>query len=365
MEFFNTHVSEQAIKNVVEVLRSGRLSEGLMVKRFEQALADELGLLRPVALNSGTSSLHLALVLASVGPGDEVIVPPQTFVATALAVLMVGATPVFADIDPNTGNLSPESFRQHITARTRAVMPVHWAGYPCELDEINQIAANNGIAVIEDAAHALGATYKNRPIGTISRFTVFSFQAIKHLTTGDGGALCCGEAADENAARRGRWFGIDRESTAMSSLGERIYDLTTLGYKYHLNDLSAAVGLGNLEGFKIRLRRRREIAALYRQALSDVVGMTLLEAKDDREPAYWLFTMRVERRDDFVRKLAEFGIPCSVVHQRIDRHSIFGGIRQNLSGQALFTSSQISLPVHEAIEDAQIETMISVIKSGW
>ena len=158
--------------------------------------------MRPVAVNSGTSALHLASAVADVGPGDEVILPPQTFVASAATILMCGAKPVFADIQPYTGNLDPQSLRVHITPRTKAVMPVHWGGYPCDMDEINAIAREHDLAVVEDAAHALGATYKGKPVGSLSRFTAFSFQAIKHLTTGDGGALCCLEESDYWAARR-------------------------------------------------------------------------------------------------------------------------------------------------------------------
>src|SRR5262249_43887055 len=158
---------------------------------FEQELATTLGLIRPVAVNSGTSALHLALEVAGVGSGDEVILPAQTFVASGLSILMCDAAPVFADIQPFTGNIDPGSVRAKITARTKAIMPVHWGGYPCDMDEINAIARGHDLAVIEDAAHALGAIYKGRPVGALSRFTAFSFQAIKHLTTGDGGALCC------------------------------------------------------------------------------------------------------------------------------------------------------------------------------
>src|SRR5437868_3959839 len=187
LTFNHTTVSEAAISNAVATLRSGFLSEGKQVRRFEQELAARLGLASPVALNSGTAALHLALAIAGVQAGDEVIIPPQTFIATGMAVLMAGATPVFADIQSGTGNMDPESARKKISPKTKAIIPVHWAGYPCDLDEITEIADGHKLVVIEDAAHALGASYRGKPIGAISRFTCFSFQAIKHLTTGDGG----------------------------------------------------------------------------------------------------------------------------------------------------------------------------------
>jgi perosamine synthetase len=365
MEFFHTTVTERAIALVVETLRSGRLSEGPRVLQFEQALSRELGLLRPVALNSGTSALHLALALAGVGPGDEVVLPAQTFVATGTAIVMQGAIPVFADIDPMTGNLDPKAFERAISPRTRAVIPVHWAGYPCDMAEIASVANGRGMAVIEDAAHGLGATYRDRPIGTLSRFTAFSFQAIKHLTTGDGGALCCGSEEDEKAARRRRWFGIDREHSVPSLLGERVYDLNELGYKYHLNDLAAALGLGNLEGFRERLATRRDLAGLYRERLHGVPGLRLLRQETDRASAWWLFTVLVERRDDLIRRLAEHGVPASVVHVGIDRNTLFGGKRTSLAGQRRFDAEQLALPLHEGLSRADVAAVCDHIRRGW
>lgn len=365
MDFFHTSISARAIELANETLKSTFLSEGRRVKEFENALETSLGFRNAVALNSGTSALHLALVVAGVGAGDEVILPAQTFVATGLAILMQRAVPVFADIDPFTGNISAASIKAKITSRTRAVMPVHWAGYPCDLDEINSLAAAHGLAVIEDAAHALGARYKSKPIGAISRFTAFSFQAIKHLTTGDGGALCCANESEATAAKALRWFGIDRAKSEPSILGERLYDLTALGYKYHLNDLAAAVGLGNLTDFPERLARRREIASRYCRELASVPGLQLLKLAPDREHSYWLFTVLVERREDFIRKLTSKNIPSSVVHLRIDHNSIFGGIREDLPGQAEFDAQQISIPVHEGLTDDDAARIISAIHSGW
>jgi perosamine synthetase len=365
MEFFHTSVSPRAIELAAETLRSGFLSEGKRVKEFEEALEARLGLHHPVALNSGTSALHLALALAGVGPGDEVILPPQTFVATGLVVLMQGATPVFADIDPLTGNISCASIASRITPRTKALLPVHWGGHPCDLDEIETLAREHDLAVIEDAAHALGATYKGRPVGAISRFTVFSFQAIKHLTTGDGGALCCREESDARAAIVRRWFGVDRANSKISVLGERVYDIDEVGYKYHMNDLAAAVGLGNLEDFPRRLKRRRQIAFRYREHLSDVPGLTLPELKPDREHAFWLFTILVDRREDFIRKLAGQGIPASVVHLRIDHNSVFGGLRRDLPQQELFNEKQVSLPIHENLSEEDVEQIVGTVRSGW
>jgi perosamine synthetase len=365
MTFNWTTISEQAIVNATATLRSGMISEGKQVKRFEQELATRLGIIRPVALNSGTTALHLALVLAGVKAGDEVIIPPQTFIATGMAVLMAGAVPVFADVQLQTGNLDPESARKKITAMTKAIIPVHWAGYPCDMDEINELAAAHGLTVIEDAAHALGASYHGKPIGAISRFTCFSFQAIKHLTTGDGGALGCLRAEDEKQARIRRWFGIDRDNSPATFLGERIYDADVVGYKYHLNDLGAAIGLGNLEVFPQTLARLREISDRYRLEFEKVSGLALLENKSDRVSACWLFTLRAERRDDFLRALQSRGVPASVFHQRIDHNSVFGGVREDLPNMRRFNNEQASVPLHAGLTDAEVETVIAAVKAGW
>jgi perosamine synthetase len=365
VNFFHTHVSPKAQEYAAEALRTGWLSEGPRVKQFEAALAEKLGLRNPVAVNSGTSALHLALAVAGVGPGDEVILPAQTFVATGLVILQQGAKPVFADIDPATGNISPKSIAEKITPRTRAVMPVHWAGLPCDMDEINAIAAQHNLAVIEDAAHALGATYRGKPVGSLSRFTCFSFQAIKHLTCGDGGALCCLCDDDAREAFARRWFGIDRANSQPSILGERLYDISAVGYKYHLNDLAAAVGLGNLDDFPQRLARRQAIAAHYRRELAGVPGLTLLRQEADRVSACWLFTLLVERREDFIRKLAAAGMPASVVHLRIDHNSVFGGQRDDLPGQAWFNERQVAIPVHEGLDDDDVQRVVTAVRSGW
>jgi perosamine synthetase len=219
--------------------------------------------------------------------------------------------------------------------------------------------------VIEDAAHALGAEYRGNPIGAISRFTAFSFQAIKHITTGDGGGLCCLREEDEKDARIRRWFAIDRANSQPSILGERIYDADRVGYKYHMNDLAAAVGLGNLQDFPKIKARLAEIAATYRQNIAGIDGIRLLRQESDRVSGNWLFTIRVQRREDFIRALADRGVPTSVVHLRIDKNSVFGGHCSDLVGQAIFNEEQVSLPIHFGLSDADIEQVIAAVKAGW
>ncbi|MBL7050293.1 MAG: DegT/DnrJ/EryC1/StrS family aminotransferase [Nitrospira sp.] len=365
MQIFHTHISEKSKKLVNEVLDSTFISAGKMADEFELQLEERLGLINPVTVNSGTSALYLALAVAGVSTGDEVILPAQTFIASGLSILMHNAKPVFADIQYATGNIDPDSIRSKITAKTKAIMPVHWAGYPCDMDEINAIANEHNVAVIEDAAHALGATYKGKSVGALSRFTALSFQAVKHLTTGDGGALCCLNAEDLYQAKRRRWFDIDRDNAQPGILGDREYDAVSVGYKLHMNDLSAALGLGNLDDFPDTLKRRREIAGHYIREFKNVPGISLLEYRDDRECAYWIFTMKVEKRLEFIKKLRAGGIPASIIHLRIDDNSVFGGITPGLPGQEKFNEDQVSLPVHNGLSDDDIETIINTVKLGW
>ena len=362
---FNTYIHPDANKKINDVLTSTFLSEGKIVKEFENKLSSSLGIQNPVAVNSGTSALHLALVLAGVNKGDEVILPAQTFIATGTAVLQQMAHPVFSDIDYETGNIAIESIKNKITPKTKAIIVVHWGGYPCDMDEILALAKENNIMVIEDAAHALGSTYKMRAIGGISDFTCFSFQAIKHLTTGDGGAVACKDRRNYHRALANRWFGIDRVNAKPSILGERKYNITELGFKYHLNDYSAALGLANITNYQERLIKRQKIAQLYEKELSKVDGVSLFDFKDDRESAYWLFGFHVEKREKFISALKSKGIMTSVIHQGIDKYDIFGGKNIELINQRKFDKTQIHIPIHDAITFNQANYIINQIKLGW
>ena len=365
MNLFTTGISKKSIQLVLETLNTTNVSAGKMAEKFEKGIEAYLNIKNVITVNSGTSALHLGLEMMKLKKGDEVILPAQTFIASGLAILMAGAKPIFADIDYKTGNISLESVKSKITKNTKAIMVVHWAGYPCDLDEINKIAKKHNLFVIEDAAHAFGAKYKNKFIGEVSDFTAFSFQAIKHLTTSDGGALVCKNNLDYIEAKKMRWFGIDREKDLPSELGERVYDLKRIGYKYHLNDLSAALGLGNLSVFEARIKRIRKIASIYNTNLKNINGLELLNYKKDRQSAYWLFTVLVQNRDHFIKKMKQNKIPVSVIHQRIDRYSVFGGIKKGLFNQEKFDQNQISIPIHADLTNDEVHKVIEIIKTGW
>ncbi|MGQ9864485.1 MAG: DegT/DnrJ/EryC1/StrS family aminotransferase [Bacteroidia bacterium] len=360
-----TYIHPDSINFIADVLSSTLLSEGSVVAQFERMLEEKLAIKNVVTVNSGTSALHLSLVLAGIKESDEVILPAQTFIATGLSVLYQKAKVVFADINYNTGNIDPNGIRKKITKKTKAIICVHWAGYPCDMDEIKELAKEFNLAVIEDAAHAIGATYKNIPIGNLSDYTCFSFQAIKHLTTGDGGAISMIDKEKYELAKELRWFGINRSKHLPNLLGERQYNLTKIGYKYHLNNYAAALGIANLSTLQERIARRNHIASKYRKELSKIDGIKLFDYSDQNYCAYWLFGFHVEHREEFIRMMRENNIEAGVVHQRIDRNDIFRGIDKTLEQQALFDKTQVHIPVHEKLTDEEVDYIIQTIKKGW
>ncbi len=365
LRVFDPSVPEAGIAAVVATLRSGRMSEGGGVRVFEEQFRRRFALPNALALNSGTAALHLAMLGAGVGPGDEVITTAQTFVATAMAVLYVGAIPVFADLATGGPNIDPADVERRVTPRTKAIVVVHYGGYPCDMDEIRAVAERHSLVVVEDAAHALGATYHGAPIGSLGDFAAFSFQAIKQLTTGDGGMLVCADEDRHREALRRRWFGIDRERRTMSELGEPEWDIREVGHKYHMNDIAASLGLAQLESFGAAQARRLELNRRYRLQLANMNGLELLEERSDRESACWLFTVRVERRVDFVRAVRDRGIEAAAWHRRIDAHSVFGGLRPDLPNLTSFDETQVAIPLRESLSEEEAERIIEAVRLGW
>jgi len=362
---FYPYVNEAARRNVDEVLRSRWIGEGEWVARFEDALKERFGFSHCLALNSGTAGLRLALAMCGVGPGDEVLTVAQTCTATNTPILEQFAQPVFCDIQYRTGNIDPADIEHRITDKTQAIIVVHWAGYPCDMSEILQIADGYMLPVIEDAAHALGATYQGKPIGTISDFTMFSLQAIKQLTTGDGGLLTVLNSCDYDEARRRRWFGIDRVHRKVGENGYSHWNQSELGYKYHMNNINAAIGLGNMEDYDANQAVRDSYAEAYRRELNGVSGVELFENRDDRRSANWLFTMHVQERKHFVKMMRGKGVETSVVHIRNDVHRIFGPLRMDLPVTAEYALTNISIPLHNKMSWEDVQYVIDCIKGGW
>jgi dTDP-4-amino-4,6-dideoxygalactose transaminase len=361
---FYPNVPESAVEEVSKVLNSRWIGQGPKVAQFEMEfeskfLTDNAAL----AVGSGTDALHLAYILAGIGPGDEVIVPVFTCTATNIPLLYLGAKIRFADVDPETLNINVDHVRKLVNERTKAIVCVHYAGLPCDMDELTEIAKEYNIPLIDDSAHALGATYKGRYIGEITDFSVFSFQAIKHITTGDGGMLTIKNRDLIEKTRRLRWFGIDRSAKQMGHWENDIYEV---GYKYQMNDIAAALGLAALAEFDKTLMYRKQLFAEYEKQLAGIDGIKLIgTGVKDREHAAWLCTVIADRRPDLMNKLRSFNIESSQVHYRNDRYTVLGGRRSDLPNMDMVEDKYLVLPLHLKMKLQDVEYIGKAIKSGW
>jgi perosamine synthetase len=358
-------VYKEATEAVDEVLRSGWLGLGPKTQAFEKAFAGYVGAPHCVGLNSCTAALHLGLHLLDLPPGSEVITTPLTFVSTNHVILYEKCKPVFADIQPETGNLDVESVSKRITERTRAIMLVHYAGYPCDLDEFYALAASSGIPIIEDCAHACGAAYKGKRIGSHGDIHAFSFHPLKNLATGDGGALTVRSKEHDDRLRRLRCLGVDADT--FQRINDQRYDweysVTDVGFKYHMNDVEAAVALVQLRHLDEGNTRRAEIAAQYGDRLSGVPGIRLLQYKNDRASSFCMYCVLAERRDALVNKLLARGVEAGVHYRRNDQYPMYE--EQDLPNTEYFWRRVISLPMHLQLTEEQVDYVTDVIRKGW
>jgi len=350
---------ESVMRPLKEVLFSGYIGEGPQVERFERGLIPWFGSNNILALNNGTSAIHLALRLSNVGYGDEVISTPVTCVATNEPVLAMGAKIIWADIDPYTGNIDPEDVAKKITAKTKAIIAVDWGGYPCELDALSRLASRHGIKLIEDACHAFGATYLGKQVGSISDFTCFSFQAIKEITTVDGGALVCKTRGDFERGRLLRWYGIDRKGNRKDFRCES--DIKEFGYKFHMNDVAATIGIEQLKYVEGNLKKTRNNAARYNDIFFKLNDIEPLRYKNDRVSSYWLYTLRVKKPAKFMDWMNDAKIAVSRVHARNDKHAIFKDSIAGLPGVDDFMSRQMCIPVGWWLSPKDVSYIINVV----
>lgn len=325
---FKPNYSQAEIDAISRVLKSGWIGLGPKTEEFEKRFAEYVNSPYAVSLNSATAALHLSLLAADIGKGDEVIVPSLTFVSTAHAVLYVEATPVFADIEPDTLCISPDDIAKRITKRTRAIIPVHYGGHPCDMDRIKNIAKKNTIIVIEDASHACGSKYQKKMIGNISPFTCFSFHAVKNLATGDGGMITVREKRLAEKLRRLRWVGINKNTWERlenvlkdDNRSYRVYgwyyEIEELGYKYHMNDLNASLGLVQLKKLEQANKKRRILAQKYSHALKKIKGVICPVTKPGIVSAQHNYVIRCENRDKLHLYLREKNISTGVHYMPI------------------------------------------------
>jgi dTDP-4-amino-4,6-dideoxygalactose transaminase len=342
-----------------EIIYSGYVAQGDAVEEFERKFEQYIGGGHTLSLNSGTAALHIALILAGVKAGDEVISTALTAEPTNVAIKMVGAKVRWADVDVETGNISPDAIENAINEKTKAIIVVDYAGIPVNVQRIQEISKKYSIPVIEDAAHALGAKYKGQKTGNHFPFTVYSFQAIKHLTTIDGGAL---QILDQELYEKGkliRWFGLDKKLTRMEN------DITIQGYKYHMNNVNATIGLIQLETIEELVQKYIDNGKYLDEHLKGVDGIKLIEYYPDSQPSYWFYTLKVERRDEFIKVMADQGIMASEVHKRNDLHTYLNDFPTRLPNLDKFYSSMVHLPSGWWVTLKDCQKMVNLIKKGW
>ncbi|MGA8761846.1 MAG: UDP-4-amino-4,6-dideoxy-N-acetyl-beta-L-altrosamine transaminase [Candidatus Sulfotelmatobacter sp.] len=365
-------VDEDDIQAVVEVLRSAWLTTGPKVGEFEEAFAARVGAAQAVSFSSGTGALHGAAFAAGLKPGDEAITSPMTFAATANCLLYQGATPVFADVCRDTLNLDPGQVAERITSKTKAILPVDYAGHPADLDALLEIARRHGLVVIEDACHALGAEYNGRPVGAFADMTVFSFHPVKHLTTGEGGMVTTNNAGLAETLRRFRNHGISSDARQRQSAGQWHYEIVMLGFNYRLTDVACALGLSQLKKLEANLARRREIASRYSAAFRNLPGVIPPSVRGEANPAWHLYPIRLDRaklaadRGQVFRALRAENIGVNVHYIPVHRHPYYRdrfGYRGDQYPVAEDAYERlISLPMFHGMSDQDVEDVIRAVR---
>ena len=367
--FSRPWIDETEIEAVSEVLASKWISTGAKVREFERAFAEYLGAKHAIAVSSCTAALHLSLVVSGIGVGDEVITTPWTFTATAEAIRYVGAKPVFVDIDPETLNIDITKIAPAITSRTKAIMPVHIAGLPCDMDALQEICQTHNLILIDDAAHAIPTEYNGQYIGTLGDLSAFSFYANKNMTTGEGGMITTNDDALAEPLRAMRLHGIDKDAWARQSKRSIWrYDITTEGYKYNMTDIQAAMGLCQLMKLNKQHERRQNFAQIYQSELAKFSQISTPFVPDNpKEHAWHLYIIQLQtgNRDAFVESLREENIECSVHYIPLHLFEFY----QKQYGYSVgdFPNAEevfervVSLPLHPGLTESDVHFVIDAI----
>jgi UDP-4-amino-4,6-dideoxy-N-acetyl-beta-L-altrosamine transaminase len=365
-------IDEGDVEAVVEVLRSPWLTTGPKVDEFEERLAAWVGAKYAVSFSSGTAALHGAAFAAGLSPGDEAITSPLTFVATANCVVYQGARPVFADVCPDTLNIDPVQVAERITPKTRAILPVAYAGHPADFDAILALADKHGLTVIEDACHALGAEYHGRRAGGIADMTVFSFHPVKHLATGEGGMVTTDRADFAESLRKFRNHGMSSDARERNATGSWFYDVTTLGFNYRLTDIACALGISQLKKLEANLERRREIAARYGAAFREFPGIAIPGEREGVKSAWHLYPIRIDKktagadRKQVFRALRAENIGANVHYIPVHLHSLYRERFGYKSGEYSVAEAAyeqlISLPMFHGMSDQDVDDVIAAVR---
>jgi dTDP-4-amino-4,6-dideoxygalactose transaminase len=373
LPFHLPSIDDADVNGVVETLRSGWLTTGPKTKQFEQAFASYVGAKHAVAVNSCTAGLHVAMAALDMQPGDEVITTPYTFVASVETIVSAGGKPVLVDVDPVSLNIEPRNIERAMTSRTRAIVPVHFAGRPADMDPIMAIGKSRGVPVIEDAAHSLPASYKGRTIGTIGDCTVFSFYATKNLTTGEGGMITTASEEMETRMRRLSLHGMSRDAWKRYAQGGAwFYEVLDLGFKYNMMDIQASLGLTQLPRLEEYAVRRDEIVARYREQLGDLEEIELPESPTDARHAWHLYVLRLRPeklkigRDEFIQKLNEMQIGVSVHFIPVHLHPYYRD-RLSLAPEDLPVALSnykraLSLPIYPRMTNEDVDYVADAVR---
>ncbi|MCU1270545.1 MAG: UDP-4-keto-6-deoxy-N-acetylglucosamine 4-aminotransferase [Acidobacteriaceae bacterium] len=364
-------IDEDDILAVVETLRSDWLTTGPKVNEFEEAFAARVGARFAVAFSSGTAALHGAAFAAGVEPGDDAITSPLTFAATANCILYQGGRPVFADVREDTLNIDPERVAKCITPRTKALLPVDYAGHPADLDELHQIADDHGLTIIEDACHALGAEHRGRRVGSISHMTVFSFHPVKHLTTGEGGMVTTDNLRFAETLRKFRNHGINSGARERQAQGQWQYEMVLLGFNYRLTDIACALGLRQLSKLEKNLARRREIAGKYTEAMRALPGVLPPVVRNEVRPAWHLYPLRLElaslsaTRAEIFQAIRAENIGVNVHYIPVHLHPYyrerFGYKHGDYPVAEAAYESLISLPMFHGMSDGDADDVLRAV----
>ena len=372
--FHRASIGEEEVQAVSEVIRSGWLTMGPKTFEFEKEFAKYVGAQHAVAVSTGTAALHLSLEAAGIGAGDEVLLPTTTFTATAEAVTYLRARPVLVDIEPVTMNMDPEDAARRITSKTRAIIPVHLGGQPCDMDEIHTLARMHHLRVIEDAAHALPSEYRGKRVGQISEFTCFSFYATKTLTSGEGGMITTDNSTVADRMRLMRLHGIERDAwKRYRADGSWFYEVLEAGFKYNLTDFQSAMGLVQLAKCDRMKQAREAVAQRYSDAFSSFDELVVPTVLPDRRTSWHLYALRLRLdrlsldRNNFVQALHRHGVACSVhfiplhlhpYYQRVYGYQIGDYPRAEQEYHSCF-----SLPIYPGMTDREINHVVGAVQT--
>ncbi|MFX1502971.1 MAG: UDP-4-amino-4,6-dideoxy-N-acetyl-beta-L-altrosamine transaminase [Promethearchaeota archaeon] len=366
-------LNEKEINEVIDTLKSVWITTGPKMERFENKFREYIGSKYAVAVNSGTAALHISTSCININPGDEVITTPLTFVASANCVVYRGGTPIFADIKKDTYNIDPNEIRKKITSKTKAIIPVHFAGQPCDMDEIYEIASENDLFIIEDAAHAIDAEYKGKKIGNISDLTIFSFHPVKNITTAEGGMVTTNDSNLYDKLLMFRTHGISKDATKrFGKSGGFYYDMQYLGFRYNISELHSSLGIHQLEKLEDFQKRRREIVEIYNKEFQDNEELTIPFVKKDIKHSWHLYVIQLNleclkvNREHIFKALREENIGVNVHYIPIHYHSYYQnkfGLREGILPNVEWLFPRLlTIPLFPKMSDNDIYDVVNAVK---